>query len=67
MSGLMTAGNDLVVAQSCMTYTPYVATFMGTKIIGKTSFKIEQTIMVRPRSSAKLDCYTTASLTTLCT
>ena len=67
MASLMTAGNDLVVAQACMTYTPYVATFMGQKIMGKTSFSVEQIVMVRPRSSLKLDCYTTAAMTTLCT
>ena len=59
MTPLMVSGNDLVVAQACMKYQPYVATFMGDKILGETSFDVEQTIIVRPRSSLKLDCYNT--------
>jgi Flp pilus assembly protein TadG len=57
MTSLMTAGNDIVVAITCMNYTPYVATFLGDKIIGSTSFKVEQAIMVRPRSTSMLTCY----------
>jgi Flp pilus assembly protein TadG len=67
MTPLMSAGNDLIVAIACYNYTPYVATFLGHKILGTTSMKIEQTIMVRPRTTAKLDCYTSVALTTLCT
>ena len=59
MLPLMTAGNDLVVSQACMTYTPYVATFMGTKILGATSFAVKQAVTLRPRASLKLDCYAT--------
>jgi hypothetical protein len=55
-SNLMTAGNDLVVAQTCMTYVPYVATFLGEKILGATSFNVEQAVVVRPRSTLVLDC-----------
>jgi Flp pilus assembly protein TadG len=67
MLPLMAAGNDLIVAIACYRYTPYVATFMGDKLLSQTTIKVEQVIMVRPRSTAKLDCYTTAALTTLCT
>ena len=67
MSPLMAAGNDLVVTIACYSYTPYVATFLGSKILGSTAIKIEQTIMVRPRSTSKLDCYTTVAQTASCT
>jgi Flp pilus assembly protein TadG len=66
MTQLMTTGNDLIVAIACYNYTPYVATFMGENLLGSTSIKIQQTIMVRPRSTAKLDCFTTVAQTTLC-
>jgi|GEM_PF-5906026 len=55
MSSLMTAGNDVIVAVACMNYTPYVATFLGTNLLGSTSFTIQQTITARPRGSATLD------------
>jgi Flp pilus assembly protein TadG len=64
MTTLMTAGNDLIVAQSCMDYTPVVTEFLGTKILGTTSMKIEQIITMRPRASKTLDCYLTATATT---
>lgn len=66
MTNLMGAGNDLVVSIACYRYTPYVATFMGDKLLGSTTLKVEQVIMVRPRSTAKLVCYTTAALTAIC-
>lgn len=55
MSNLMVAGNDLVVAQTCTTYKPYLAEFMGSKILGNTQFSVEQIISVRPRSSLLLN------------
>jgi Flp pilus assembly protein TadG len=66
MKDLMTAGNDIIVAVTCMSYTPYVATFLGDKVIGKTSFKVEQAIMVRPRSTTTLTCYKTTVGGALC-
>lgn len=59
MPALMTASNDVVVAIACMTFEPYMATFLGDKLLGATSFKVEQAIMVRPRSTAMLTCYQT--------
>lgn len=56
MLDLMTAGNDIIVAQSCMIYVPYVATFLGDALLGATSFNVQQEVMVRPRSTAVLDC-----------
>jgi hypothetical protein len=55
-SDLMTAGNDLVVAQACMTYTPWIATFLGETILGSTFFNVEQAVVVRPRSTLVLTC-----------
>jgi len=57
LSGLMAAGNDLIVAQTCMTYTPYIATFLGEKIIGATTYSVEEVITTRPRSTLTMDCY----------
>jgi Flp pilus assembly protein TadG len=53
---LMAAGNDLIVAQTCMTYVPYVATFLGKNILGATFFNVEQSVVVRPRSTLVLTC-----------
>jgi Flp pilus assembly protein TadG len=56
MGTLMTDGNDLVVARVCITYSPYVASFMGTKILGATSFLMTEQIALRPRQSSTLAC-----------
>ena len=66
MLPLMSAGNDLVVARSCISYTPYVTSFLGTTIMGSTSFLIKQTISVRPRSSLQLTCYDSTVGGTIC-
>ena len=67
MAPLMTAGNDVILARACTTYTPAIATFMGSNILGATSFTVRQTISVRPRSSLSLNCYaTTVAAGTLC-
>ncbi len=55
-ANLMTDGNDVVVAAVCTTYTPFMATFMGTMILGATSFAMSEEIALRPRQSATLDC-----------
>jgi Flp pilus assembly protein TadG len=81
MGNLMVAGNDLIVSQVCMTYTPYIGEFIFgggyfsverrnytlsgqettfTTTLGAASFKIEEFVIQRPRSSAKLDCYLTS-------
>ncbi|MFO1034056.1 MAG: TadE/TadG family type IV pilus assembly protein [Hyphomicrobiales bacterium] len=67
MAPLMTAGNDIIVAITCMDYTPYVATFLGERVIGGTSFNVEQQIMVRPRSTTTLTCYETTVGGAACT
>ena len=56
MSNLMTDGNDLVVAVVCTTYTPYIATFLGSAILGATSFTLSEQIALRPRQSSALAC-----------
>ena len=66
MGTLMTAGNDVIVARTCVTFTPAVATFAGTNILGATSFSVKQAISVRPRSSLTLTCYETAVGGTIC-
>lgn len=68
MNTLMSAGNDVVVAKVCKQYTPYVATFMGSNILGATTFLVSQTISVRPRSSLQLTCYNATVVSTdICT
>ena len=64
---LMNTGNDLIVAVTCMTYTPWVAQFMGTNVLSSTSFLLNQTITTRPRASATLTCVTVAGGSTPCT
>jgi hypothetical protein len=59
----MSAGNDLVVAQTCMTYVPWVATFLGKNLLGDTFFNVEQAVVVRPRSTLILDCKTAGGVT----
>jgi Flp pilus assembly protein TadG len=56
MTNLMTDGNDLVVARVCTSYSPYIATFLGKKILGATTFNLTEEIALRPRMSATLDC-----------
>lgn len=58
--GLMTAGNDVVVAQACVTFVPYIATFLGKSILGDTSFDVGQEVVVRPRSTLTLKCEVTS-------
>lgn len=58
MDTLMTDGNDLIVARVCYTYSPYVAAFLGEKILGATSFLMSEQIALRPRLSSTLDCAT---------
>jgi Flp pilus assembly protein TadG len=53
---LTTAGNDLVVGRVCTIYTPAVATFLGSAVLGRTSFLVKEEITQRPRSTPKLDC-----------
>jgi Flp pilus assembly protein TadG len=57
---LMTAGNDLIVAQACMTFVPLVANFLGKSILGDTSFSVGQSVVVRPRATLTLNCEMTS-------
>jgi len=57
MAPLMVAGNDLVVARVCTTYQPYIVSFLGKEILGKSSFVVGEAITQRPRSTLKLTCY----------
>lgn len=59
MAALMVAGNDVIVARTCMNWTPYMATFLGSQILGATTFLVSQSISVRPRSSLTITCWET--------
>jgi Flp pilus assembly protein TadG len=56
MANLMTDGNDVIVAEVCTTYTPYIATFLGKNILGATTFPMTEQIALRPRQSSTLTC-----------
>jgi Flp pilus assembly protein TadG len=59
MAPLMTAGNDLIVSRVCTTYVPYVANFLGSSILGASTFNIKKAVTRRPRGTLQLDCYQT--------
>lgn len=56
MLPLMTDGNDLIVTRVCSTYQPYIATFLGSSILGASSFQLKDEIALRPRQSNTLNC-----------
>jgi Flp pilus assembly protein TadG len=66
-AGLMASGNDLVVGVSCMSYAPFVAQFLGSNLIGPTTFLLNQTITSRPRSTLTLTCVTVPNGAIPCT
>ena len=65
-ANLMATGNDLIVAVSCMNYKPFITTFMGDNILGASTFKLNQTVMSRPRGSTTLNCIIATGSTTSC-
>ncbi|MEP6828659.1 MAG: TadE/TadG family type IV pilus assembly protein [Aestuariivirga sp.] len=65
-ANLMVTGNDLVVSVSCMTYAPVITSFMGSSILGGTSFLLNQSIALRPRGSLTLNCVTVSGGNTSC-
>ena len=67
MGPLMVAGNDLVVARVCTTYTPFASTFLGHEILGEGTMAVGETITQRPRSTLKLTCYNTTVGGAVCT
>ena len=56
MLNLMSDGNDLIVTRVCSTYSPYIASFLGSSILGATSFQLQDEIASRPRQSTTLTC-----------
>lgn len=56
MLNLMSDNNDLIVTRVCSTYSPYVASFLGSMILGATSFPLADEIALRPRQSNALAC-----------
>ncbi len=63
---LVSAGKDLVVGRTCMNYVPRIATFLGEKLLGKTSFLLEDVSHQAVRSGTTLDCQKTATNTAAC-
>jgi Flp pilus assembly protein TadG len=65
INALMAAGNDVVVAQACTNYKPFTRPILvpviGKSLIGGTLLLTEQTIMLRPRTSLTLECYSATS------
>ncbi len=59
MAPLMVSGNDLILTRVCSTYTPYMASFLGTSILGTSPFVVSESNTRRPRSSLQLTCYQT--------
>jgi Flp pilus assembly protein TadG len=57
MGPLSVAGNDLVVARVCTTYSPILTDFWGTTFIPTSTLAIAETITERPRVSLTLTCY----------
>lgn len=66
LSTLMGAGNDVIVATSCMKYTPWVVTYGAQSLMGAASFNITQTFAAVPYGSTTLKCVTISGGSTLC-
>lgn len=57
LATLMAAGNDIIVAVTCATYTPIIFRFTGRTILRTSqSFPMREQIVMRPRFSVLLDC-----------
>jgi Flp pilus assembly protein TadG len=76
MASLMTAGNDLILVRTCTNYVPLIASWWSrdsnskttwVNVLGSSSFLVNQTITVRPRSGLKIDCYESVIGGALCT
>ena len=66
-STLMVPGNDVIVAVTCMTYTPWVVSiFTSTDLLGAASFNLSQSVAAVPYQSTVLNCYTTSPGSTPC-
>ncbi len=63
-AALMAGGNDIIVSVSCMTYSPVITQFMGSNLMGSTSFVINQSIVSRLRSTPTLTCMNGAAVCT---
>jgi Flp pilus assembly protein TadG len=56
--GLVTAGNDLIVARVCFQHRPLFGTFGNNTLIGASLYNIAETTVTRPRSRQSIDCPT---------
>jgi Flp pilus assembly protein TadG len=53
---LMAEGNDLIVAVVCTSYDPSVAQILGKTVLGSTTYRLNEQIALRPRTSTTLSC-----------
>jgi Flp pilus assembly protein TadG len=66
-ANMMGQGNDVIVAVSCMNFTPWLVSVMGSSLFsGATSFKINETITTVPYASKSILCTTVAGGATPC-
>ena len=65
-SNMMGPGNDVIVAVSCLGYTPVVVSFGAQSMMGATSFTMTKTLAAVPYQSRIVKCLTAAGGTTLC-
>jgi Flp pilus assembly protein TadG len=56
LNSLTGQGNDVIVASVCTYFAPAVASILGTNVIGRTSFNLNEQIAVRPRTTPQLNC-----------
>ena len=66
-ANMMLPGNDVIVAVSCMKYTPWVGTFMGGQnLLGSSSFTLTQALAAVPYQSKAVNCVTASGGSTVC-
>lgn len=66
-ANMMGPGNDVIVAVTCMTYTPWVLSFGSSQsMLGANSFVLSQGLAAVPYQSKVVSCVTTAGGNTLC-
>jgi Flp pilus assembly protein TadG len=66
MLALMEANNDLVVAQTCARFKPFLANFFDVSIFGADTIQVQQDITLRPRSTLTLACQMSSSNSAAC-
>ena len=56
-AGVVTVNNEVMVARLCTKFRPFMSTFLGTKWM-EVQYTVSETISLRPRATAKLECHT---------